>query len=262
MIVRRKPAEIDRIDRACRLVREVLAELASHVGDGITTAELDRLAERRALEAGAKPAFKGYMGYPASVCISVNEEVVHGIPGSRVLRNGDLVSLDFGVLLDGYYGDSAVTCGVGTLDPESDRLSRVTRESLIMACAQVVPGHHVSDIGHAVEKHATAAGFGVVREFVGHGIGTRMHEEPQVPNYGRPGQGPRIDEGMVLAIEPMITAGSPAVKVLRDGWTAVTRDGSRAAHWELVVAATAEGPRVLGGPAFEMATGQGPGRSE
>ncbi len=248
MIARRSPQEIEKLDRACRLVREILAELAGAAQDGITTAELDRLAEKRALDAGAQCAFKGYMGYPASVCISVNEEVVHGIPGSRRLRAGDLVSLDFGVRLDGYYGDSAVTCGVGALDPESERLSRVTRESLFEAIAQVRPGHHVSDIGHAVERYATAAGFGVVREFVGHGIGTRMHEEPQIPNYGRPGQGPRIEAGMVFAIEPMITAGGPAVKVLRDGWTAVTRDGSRAAHWELVAAATEDGPKILGEP--------------
>ncbi len=248
MIARRSPEEIEKLDRACRLVREVLAELVDAAREGITTAELDRLAEKRALDAGAQCAFKGYMGYPASVCISVNEEVVHGIPGPRQLRAGDLVSLDFGVRLDGYYGDSAVTCGVGALDPESERLSRVTRESLFEAIAQVRPGRHVSDIGHAVERYATAAGFGVVREFVGHGIGTRMHEEPQIPNYGRPGQGARIEAGMVFAIEPMITAGGPAVKVLRDGWTAVTRDGTRAAHWELVAAATEDGPKILGEP--------------
>lgn len=249
MIVRRTEDELEKIDRACRLVRDVLAELAAQVRDGITTAELDALAEKRTLAAGARPAFKGYHGYPASVCISVNEEVIHGIPGARRLNSGDLVSLDFGVLLDGYYGDSAVTCGVGPLDPESDQLSRVTRESLFKAIAQVRPGNRISDIGHAIETHATTHGYGVVREFVGHGIGTRMHEEPQVPNYGRPGQGPRIETGMVLAIEPMITAGSPAVTVLPDGWTAVTRDGGRAAHWELVVAATGDGPRIMGGPA-------------
>jgi methionyl aminopeptidase len=251
VIVRRSADEVDRIDRACRLVREILAELATSVREGATTAGLDQLAEQRAREAGARPAFKGYMGYPANVCISINEEVVHGIPGPRTLKQGDLVSLDFGVLLDGYFGDSAVTCGVGELDPESERLSRVTRECLMLGLAEVRPGKHVSDIGHAVEKHARAAGFDVVREFVGHGIGTRMHEEPQIPNYGRPGQGARIDEGMVFAIEPMITAGSGSVKVLRDGWTAVTRDGTRAAHWELVVAATADGPRILGAPAAQ-----------
>jgi methionyl aminopeptidase len=246
MIARRTPEEIEKIDRSCWLVIDVLRELEGAVQEGVTTAELDRLAEARAVEAGARPAFKGYLGYPASVCVSVNEEVVHGIPGSRRLLRGDLVSLDFGVLLDGYYGDGAVTCGVGALAADDEALSRVTRESLLLAVEQVRPGNHISDIGHAVEHHASEAGFQVVREFVGHGIGARMHEEPQVPNYGRPGQGPRIEAGMVLALEPMIAAGSGAVKILEDGWTAVTRDGSRAAHWELVVAATADGPRVLG----------------
>ena len=249
MIARRSPAEIERIDRACRLVRQVLAELAAAAQEGITTAELDEIAEKLTLDGGARPAFKGYMGYPASICISVNEEVIHGIPGPRKLEAGDLVSLDFGVLLDGYYGDSAVTTGVGALDPESERLSRVTRESMLLGIEQARAGNRISDIGHAVENHARPAGFGVVRDYVGHGIGTRMHEEPQIPNYGRPGHGPRIEEGMVLAIEPMITAGSAALKVLRDNWTAVTRDGSRAAHWELVAAVTADGPKIMGEPA-------------
>ncbi|RMG48164.1 MAG: type I methionyl aminopeptidase [Acidobacteria bacterium] len=248
-MVQRTPEEIDRIDRACRVVRTILSELAERVREGVTTAELDRYAETRAAEFGARPAFKGYMGYPASVCISVNEEIIHGIPSDRRLRRGDLVSLDFGVLLDGYYGDSAITCAVGEVSAEDARLSRVTRECLLRAIERVVPGGHISDIGHEVESHARSEGFSVVREFVGHAIGTRLHEDPQVPNYGRPGRGPRIAEGMVLAIEPMITAGEAEVKVLEDGWTAVTRDGSRAAHWELVVAATADGPRVLGGPA-------------
>lgn len=248
MIVRRTDEEVRKIDGACRLVQRVLRELQEAVREGLTTVELDQIAEARALEVGARPAFKGYMGYPASVCVSVNDEVVHGIPGARRLHVGDLVSLDYGVLLDGYYGDGAVTCGVGPLLPEDERLSRVTREALLLGVAQVRPGNHIADIGCAVEEHATAAGYQVVREFVGHGIGARMHEEPQVPNYGRPGQGPRIEPGMVLALEPMIAAGAGAVKVLSDGWTAVTRDGSRAAHWELVVAATPDGPRVLGEP--------------
>ncbi len=249
MIARRTEEEVEKIDRACRLVQRVLGELRDAAREGVATEELDRLAQTRAVEAGARPAFKGYMGYPASLCVSVNEEVVHGIPGPRKLRAGDLVSLDFGVLLDGYYGDGAVTCGVGALSAEDERLSAVTREALLLAVRQVRPGAHIADIGCAVEQHAAAAGFQVVKEFVGHGIGVRMHEEPQVPNYGRPGQGPRIEAGMVLALEPMIAAGSGAVKVLADGWTAVTRDGSKAAHWELVVAATANGPRVLGEPA-------------
>lgn len=249
MIARRSAAEIEKLDRAGRLVRTILKALTERAQEGVTTAELDRLAEKMALDGGARPAFKGYRGYPFSVCISVNEEVVHGMPGPRQLQAGDLVSLDFGVLLDGYYGDSAVTVGVGRMAEDDRKLSRVTRESLMLAIEQVKPGNHVCDLGHAVEVHAAANGFSVVREFVGHGIGTRMHEEPQIPNYGRPGQGPKLEEGMVLAIEPMVTAGSGTVRILPDGWTAVTRDGSRAAHWELAVAVTGNGALILGGPA-------------
>ncbi len=246
MICRRSEDEIERIDHSCRAVRTILSELEQMVEPGITTAELDAHAERRAAEFGGKAAFKGYMGYPASLCASINEQVVHGIPRDVELRAGDMLSLDFGVLIDGYYGDAAITCLVGQVSEEDERLSRVTRECLMAAIERVVPGSRVSDIGHAVESHASAAGFGVVREFVGHAIGTRLHEEPQVPNFGPPGRGAEIEEGMVLAIEPMITAGAPAVRVLPDGWTAVTRDGSRAAHWELVAAATSSGPKVLG----------------
>lgn len=248
MIVQRSVDEIDKIDRACAVVRTVLAELQEMARPGVTTAELDAHAEKRCAEFGAKPAFKGYHGFPACLCVSVNEEVVHGIPGERRLESGDMVSIDFGVRLDGYYGDSAVTVLVGEVDEESQRLSAVTRECLMRAIDQVRPGRSIGDIGEAVEEHASAAGFGVVREFVGHGIGTRMHEEPQVPNYRVSRSTPKIKVGNVLAIEPMITAGDFAVKVLEDGWTAVTRDGSRAAHWELAVAATEAGPRILGEP--------------
>ncbi|GAB4375418.1 MAG: type I methionyl aminopeptidase [Acidobacteriota bacterium] len=248
MIARRRDDEIDRIDRACRVVRTILDELAEMARVGTTTAELDRHAEARCEDFGARPAFKGYMGYPATLCVSVNEQVVHGIPGPRRLESGDLVSIDFGVLLDGYYGDSAITCLVGEASEADRELSRVTRECLMRAVEQVRPGRRIGDIGRAVEEHATAHGYGVVREFVGHGIGTRMHEEPQIPNYRTNRTTPRIEAGNVLAIEPMITAGRPEVRVLADGWTAVTRDGSKAAHWELVVAATPEGPRVLGDP--------------
>ncbi|MDH3284520.1 MAG: type I methionyl aminopeptidase [Acidobacteriota bacterium] len=246
MISRRSQDEIEKIDQSCRAVRTILAELDRMVEPGITTADLDAHAERRAREFGGRAAFKGYMGYPASLCASINEQVVHGIPRDVELRAGDMISLDFGVLIDGYYGDAAITCLVGEVSEVDERLSRVTRECLLAAIERVSPGSRVSDIGHAVESHATAAGFGVVREFVGHAIGTRLHEEPQIPNFGPPGRGAEIEEGMVLAIEPMITAGKPAVRVLSDGWTAVTRDGSRAAHWELVAAATSNGPRVLG----------------
>ncbi len=248
MIAQRRVDEIDRIDRACFVVRTVLAELQDMVRPGVTTGELDAHAEKRCAEFGAKPAFKGYMGYPACLCVSVNEEVVHGIPGKRRLESGDMVSIDFGVLLDKYYGDSAVTVLVGEVDEESQRLSDVTRECLMRAIEQVRPGNTIGDIGQAVEEHANAAGFGVVREFVGHGIGERMHEDPQIPNFRVSRATPKIKVGNVLAIEPMITAGDYAVKVLDDGWTAVTRDGSRAAHWELAVAATEAGPRILGGP--------------
>jgi methionyl aminopeptidase len=231
---------------AGRLVGEVLTELAAHVAPGVTTADLDELAERRILRAGATPAFKGYHGYPATICASVNEEVIHGIPsGRRVLNEGDVISIDVGASLDGYFGDSAITLAVGKVSEEAATLLRVTDESLYKAIEAVKLGGRISDIGHAVQAHVEAYGFSVVREFVGHGIGQKMHEEPQVPNYGEPGRGPRLTEGMVLAIEPMVNAGKPAVKVLADGWTAVTRDGSLSAHFEHTVAVTADGPWIL-----------------
>jgi methionyl aminopeptidase len=212
----------------------------------VTTAELDELAEARIRRAGATPAFKGYHGYPATICASINEEVIHGIPsGRRVLNEGDVISIDVGASLDGYFGDSAVTLAVGKVSEEAATLLRVTEESLFKAIDRVRPGGRISDIGHAVQAHVEAYGFSVVREFVGHGIGQRMHEEPQVPNYGEPGRGPRLTEGMVLAIEPMVNAGKPAVKVLGDGWTAVTRDRSLSAHFEHTVAVTANGPWIL-----------------
>jgi len=231
---------------AGRLVGDVLTELAGLVAPGVTTADLDEVAEKRIRRAGAAPAFKGYHGYPATICASINEEVIHGIPsGRRVLNEGDVISIDVGASLDGYYGDSAVTLPVGAVSEQAATLLRVTEESLYKAIERVRPGGRISDIGHAVQQHVEAYGFSVVREFVGHGIGQRMHEEPQVPNYGEPGRGPRLSEGMVLAIEPMVNAGKPAVKVLADGWTAVTRDGSLSAHFEHTVAVTADGPWIL-----------------
>jgi len=231
---------------AGRLVGEVLAELAAQVAPGVTTADLDRMAEKRIAQAGATAAFKGYHGYPATICASINDEVIHGIPsGRRVLNEGDVISLDVGASLDGYYGDSAITLPVGQVSEAAATLLRVTEEALYKAIEQTRPGGRVSDIGHAVQRHVEAYGFSVVREFVGHGIGQRMHEEPQVPNYGDPGRGPRLSEGMVLAIEPMVNAGKAAVRVLADGWTAVTKDGSLSAHFEHTVAVTAEGPRIL-----------------
>jgi len=231
---------------AGRLVGQVLTALAAVVAPGVTTADLDAIAEGLIVDAGAIPAFKGYHGYPATICASVNDEVIHGIPsGKRVLEAGDVVSIDVGAALGGYYGDSAVTLPVGLVSEEAARLLRVTDESLYKAIDAVKPGGRVSDIGHAVQKHVEANGFSVVREFVGHGIGQAMHEEPQVPNYGEPGRGPRLAEGMVLAIEPMVNAGKAAVRVLSDGWTAITRDRSLSAHFEHTVAVTADGPWIL-----------------
>jgi methionyl aminopeptidase len=239
---------------AGRLVGEVLTELTGMVAPGVTTADLDAAAEKRILAAGAVPAFKGYHGYPATICASVNEEVIHGIPsGRRVLKAGDIISIDVGASLDGYFGDSAVTLAVGAVTQEAATLLRATEESLYKAIERARPGNRISDIGHAVQQHVEAFGFSVVREFVGHGIGQKMHEEPQVPNYGEPGRGPRLAEGMVLAIEPMVNAGKPAVKVLADGWTAVTRDGSVSAHFEHTVAVTAGEPWILTARAVPVA---------
>ncbi|MES1256190.1 MAG: type I methionyl aminopeptidase [Acidobacteriota bacterium] len=246
MIVCRSAAELDRMQEAGRLVGEVLTELTAHVAPGVSTADLDALAEKRIVAAGATPAFKGYHGYPATICASINEEVIHGIPSPRrVLNEGDIISIDVGASLNGYFGDSAVTVPVGKVSPAAATLLRVTEESLYKAIEQMRPGARLSDIGHAVQRHVEASGFSVVREFVGHGIGAQMHEEPQVPNYGEPGRGPRLAEGMVLAIEPMVNAGRAAVKVLADGWTAVTKDGSLAAHFEHTVAVTAGSARIL-----------------
>jgi methionyl aminopeptidase len=248
VIVCKSPAEIERMRVANVLVADVLAELAVLVAPGVTTADLDAAAEQLVRAAGAEPAFKGYRGYPATLCASVNEQVVHGIPSARALVEGDIISLDMGVKLNGFFGDSAVTVPVGRISEEASALLRVTRESLDKGIGQVRPGGRVSDIGHAIQAHVEAGGFSVVREFVGHGIGASLHEEPQIANYGEPGRGPRLAEGMVLAIEPMVNLGRAAVKVLGDGWTAVTRDGSLSAHFEHTVAVTKDGPLVLTQP--------------
>jgi methionyl aminopeptidase len=245
MIVCRSAVEIEKLARVNGLVAQVLAELAAAVKPGVTTADLDAIAEMRLKEAGAEPAFKGYHGYPATICASVNEEVVHGIPSDRALVEGDIVSIDMGAKLDGFYGDSAVTVPVGKVSPEAQRLLDVTRVALERAVATVKAGARVSDIGAAVQSYVEAHGFSVVREFVGHGIGTSLHEEPQIPNYGLAGRGPRLAEGMALAIEPMVNAGKPAVKVLGDGWTAVTKDKALSAHFEHTVVVTLDGCRVL-----------------
>jgi methionyl aminopeptidase len=239
--------EIARIGEACRVVHAILGELRSLLTPGVTTGELDRVAEARLGEMGARPAFKGYHGFPACVCISVNEEVVHGIPSAgRALRQGDLVSLDFGAVVDGWYGDAAITAPVGSAAPEALRLVEATREALRRGAAAALPGGRIGDVGAAVQRFAEAGGFSVVRDFVGHGIGRSLHEAPQIPNFGTPGTGVRIRPGMVLAIEPMLSAGRPEVDLLPDGWTAVTSDGSLSAHFEHTVAVTEEGPVVLG----------------
>jgi len=242
----RTPDEIARIRAACVVVHEVLEELARAAQPGITTAELDRIACARARDHGAAPAFLGYHGYPASLCISVNEEVVHGIPSARrTLREGDIVGLDFGVVKEGFYGDAARTIPVGRVSPEALRLIAVARDALAAAVAAARPGGRIGDIGAAVQSFVEREGYSVVREFVGHGIGRRLHEPPHVPNFGRPGTGERIRPGMVLAIEPMVNAGGREVETLDDGWTAVTVDGSLSAHFEDTVAITENGPEIL-----------------
>ncbi len=233
--------------RSGRVVHQVLEHVRSLVKAGATTLDLEAAAEEKIRELGATPAFKGYHGYPCVLCTSVNEQVVHGIPsGQRILAEGDIVSIDCGVVLDGYYGDAAITVPVGEkLSPRAMRLLNVTQASLESAIQAVRAGATLGDIGAAVQEVVEAGGFSVVRDFVGHGIGTRMHEDPQVPNYGRRGEGTKLREGMVLAIEPMVNVGKPGVQVLSDGWTAVTEDGSLSAHFEHTVAVTAEGAVVL-----------------
>lgn len=246
-IVCKSQSEIDKMRKSGRIVRETLDELRSMVAPGVTTMDLEKAAERKIWKSGAKPAFKGYYDYPCVLCTSVNEEIVHGIPSEkRVLKAGDIVSIDCGVVLDGYYGDAAITVAVGdSVSPERKKLMEVTEQSLYKAIAQVKIGNRVSDIGAAVQEYVEANGFSVVREFVGHGIGTKLHEEPQVPNYRSHGADARLREGMVLAIEPMVNSGRPEAKVLDDKWTAVTADGSSSAHFEHCVAVTKDGPLIL-----------------
>jgi methionyl aminopeptidase len=233
--------------RACTIVVETLEVLAQAAVAGTTTRDLDTLSRERIVKAGAKPAFLGYRGYPATLCISLNNEVVHGIPsGKRKLKDGDIVSLDLGCIVDGFYGDAARTVGVGTISADAQRLLKATEESLHAGIAQCVTTKRVGDIGAAVQGVAEGYGYSVVREFVGHGIGTSLHEDPQVPNFGSPGKGPKLKPGMVLAIEPMVNAGAPGVKMDPDGWTARTEDGSLSAHFEFSVAVTPSGARVLG----------------
>jgi methionyl aminopeptidase len=260
VIVCKSAAELEKMRAANQLVARVLDALRLLVVPGATTAGIDAEAERLVRDAGAEPAFKGYRGFPATVCASINHEVVHGIPGPRVLREGDILSLDMGVKLGGFYGDCAVTLPVGKISADAERLLVVTQDALARGIAAVRVGGRVSDIGHAVQSHVEAHGYSVVREFVGHGIGAALHEEPQVPNYGPAGRGPRLAEGMVLAIEPMVNMGKAGVKVLADGWTAVTADGSLSAHFEHSVAVTSTGPWILTALAAPATSGAAEGR--
>ena len=240
--------EVEAIRAAAQLVARTLQLMRREVRAGVTTIELDRMAEEFIRSHGGRPSFKGYRGFPASICSSVNDEVVHGIPGPRELREGDIVGIDVGVELEGYHGDAAWTFAVGEISQEAQRLLEVTREALALGIAQARPGGRIGDISHAVQTHVEAAGLSVVRELVGHGIGREMHEEPQVPNYGPPGRGPRLMVGQVLAIEPMVNIGGAEVVTGSDGWTIATRDGSLSAHFEHTVAVGATGPVILSDP--------------
>ncbi len=245
MIIAKSAAEIEVMREAGRITARALDAVSSAVRPGATTADLDAIAEDVIVKAGARPAFKGYHGFPATLCTSVNDQVVHGIPGGRVLKEGEIVSVDCGAIVDGYYGDSARTFPVGHVSAEANRLMDVTKRSLEAGIARCRPGMRLYDVSAAVQDVAEAAGFSVVREYVGHGIGRSMHEDPQVPNYGKAGTGPTLRTGMVLAIEPMINAGAADVRSLDDGWTVVTLDGAMSAHFEHTVAVTEDGPLVL-----------------
>lgn len=245
-IVCKSAAEIEKMRRSGHIVREVLDHLRALVAPGVTTMDLERAAEKKIKDLGAKPAFKGYYDYPCVLCTSINDEIVHGIPSEkRVLKAGDIVSIDCGVVMDGYYGDAAITVPVDGLSPELRKLLEVTEASLYKGIEQARIGNAVGDLGAAVQEYVEGNGFSVVREFVGHGIGTKLHEEPQVPNFGIRGHGARLREGMVLAIEPMVNSGKPGARVLDDKWTAVTADGSCSAHFEHCVAVTKDGPMIL-----------------
>ena len=256
MIIRKTAAELEKMRRSGLLVHQILQKLGDMAQEGVSTYELEAAADKMIADAGARPAFKGYFvpaageRYKYVLCTSINNEIVHGIPSpKRVLKKGDIVSIDTGVQLDGYYGDSAITVGVGELSEEAKRLLHITEESLELAIQQVRAGNRLFDVCGTVERHVTSNGFSVVREYVGHGIGTQLHEEPQIPNYvDRKNENPRLKEGMVLAIEPMVNAGKPDAKVLGDKWTAVTKDGSYSAHFEHCVAVTSNGPWVLTRP--------------
>ena len=245
MIILKSDHELNYLRDAGKITAQTLAEVKRATKPGITTQELDSIAEDYIRHCGAVPAFKGYQDYPATICASVNEEVVHGIPGLRKLKDGDNLSIDVGVVINDYNGDSAITVPVGEVDAEVQKLLRVTEESLYKGIEQAIEGNRLGDISHAVQIHAESYNFGIVRDYVGHGIGRKMHEDPQIPNYGKPGRGPRLKTGMTLAIEPMINMGSEEVRTLKNGWTVVTNDGKRSAHFEHTVAITPDGPEIL-----------------
>lgn len=238
VIIIKSQREIEQLKRSNAIVAEVLQELKGMIVPGRTTQELDRVAEAIILSKGGVPAFKGYRNYPATICVSINEEVVHGIPGPRKLRDGDIVSIDVGVNLNGYFGDAAITVPVGEVDQGAKRLLEVTERALYIGIEMARIGNRLFDISHAIQNWVEGKGFSVVREFVGHGIGKSLHEEPQIPNFGSPGQGPRLEKGMVFALEPMVNEGTFEVKILSDGWTVVTADGKRSAHFEHTIAIT------------------------
>ncbi len=245
MIILKSRSEIEKMRKCNAIVAAILEELRKKIKPGIKTIELDRLSEELALKKGARPAFKGYRGYPYALCASVNSEVVHGMPSERELKEGDIVSLDFGILNDGYYGDAAVTVPVGEITPGARRLLKITEEALYRGIAEVKAGNRIGDISAAIQGHVEAAGYSVVRDLVGHGIGKSLHEDPQVPNYGSSGRGVELKPGMVFAIEPMVNEGTYRVEILRDGWTVVTADGKLSAHFEHSVAITENGPVIL-----------------
>ncbi|MBI3377799.1 MAG: type I methionyl aminopeptidase [Nitrospirae bacterium] len=245
MIVIKTPEEIEKMAKACKIVAEILEDLKAFVKPGITTKEIEMFAEEKIISKGGTPAFKGYRGYPASICTSVNNQVVHGIPSRVRLNEGDVLSIDLGVYSDGFYGDGAVTLPVGEISPLAKKLLKVTEEALYKGIDKATPRNRVSDISSAIENYVEANGFSVVKAFVGHGIGMALHEEPQVPNFGVSGQGPRLKEGMTLAIEPMVNTGGYGVSILDDGWTAVTLDGGLSAHFEHTIAITDGDARIL-----------------
>ena len=245
MIIIKSPREIEQLKKSNTMVAEVFEKLKTMIAPGITTKELDEVAEEYILSKGAQPAFKGYRGFPATLCISINEEVVHGIPSQRRLKEGDIVSLDVGVNFVGYYGDAALTLPVGEVDPEAKKLLGVTEKALYIGIEKAKVGNRLFDISYAIQRWVESQGFSVVRDFVGHGIGKDLHEEPQVPNFGAPHQGPRLEKGMVFALEPMVNEGTFEVRVLPDGWTVVTADGKRSAHFEHTIAITDDGAEIL-----------------